>query len=242
MHDTPLGSHAPPPSPSNPKPGPIYFNKPEQGPWAQGPNQLPMATEPHDFLHIKEVEDGKKLVVFEEGADNLNISTTTEFQKYFGKKQAWMYIGYNHGVDLKNDDFLNSLGQEEKKGFDEEMKKIWAKRAPLLHKEDMWYMILEGVKNGEKKVGLYQDEHVFKKARDEDFIANTKAHEEGWGWSLKGCWFEDLASAKNYIQMARDEEGVHWGWPKKIPVIWKKGPLTQNDIENFPGFQSEEEF
>ena len=49
-----------------------------------------MATEPHDFLHIKEVGDGKTLVVSEEGADNLKINTSTEFQKYFGKKQAYM--------------------------------------------------------------------------------------------------------------------------------------------------------
>ena len=198
-------------------------------------NQLPMATQPHDFLHIKEVGDGKTLVVSEEGADNLKINTSTEFQKYFGKKQAYMYIGYDHKVDLKNDESLNSLGKEEKKEFDEEMKNIWAKNKLLQHKEDVWYMILEGKnQNGEKKVGLYQDEEVFKKARDADFIA-------GAGWSSKGCWFEDLASAKSYIQMTRDEEGVHWDWPKQIPVIWKKGPLTQNDIENFPGFRSSEE-
>ena len=88
-----------------------------------------------------------------------------------------------------------------------------------------------------KKVGLYQDEQVFKKARDEDLDRD----EEFWannGWSWKGCWFDDLASAKNYIQMTRDEGGVHWDWPKEIPVIWKKGPLTQSDIENFPGYQS----
>ncbi len=214
MHDTHLGSHAPP-----------------------RVNQLPMATEPHDFLHIKEVGDGETLAVSEEGVDNLKINTSTEFQKYFGKKQAWMYIGYDHAVDLKNDDFLNSLGIEEKKEFDEEMKKIWRKNAPLQHKEDVWFMILEGRnRNGQKKVALYQDEQVFKKAREEYFDPN----DPNCGWSSKACWFDDLASAKNYIQMARDEEGVHWDWPNEIPVIWKKGPLTQSDIENFPGFESEE--
>ena len=96
-------------------------------------------------------------------------------------------------------------------------------------------MILEGRNRyGKKMVGLYQDRDVFEKVRDEDFIPDVT-------WSLKGCWFEDFASAKNYIQMARDEEGVHWDWPKEIPVIWKKGPLTQSDIENFPGFLSSEE-
>jgi hypothetical protein len=29
---------------------------------------------------------------------------------------------------------------------------------------------------------------------------------------------------------------VHWDWPTEIPVIWKKGPLTQSDIGNFPGW------
>jgi hypothetical protein len=209
MHDTHLGFHAPP-----------------------RVNQLPMAYDPHDFRHIKEVAEGKTLVVHEEGADNLNTNTSTKFQKYFGKKLAWMYIGYDHKVDLKNDAFLNSLGKEEKKEFDEEMKKIWAKNKPLQHKEDVWYMILEGMKKGEKKVGLYQDEQVFKDARDAEFIA-------GMSWSSKGCWFDNLASAKSYIQMARDEEGVHWDWPKEIPVIWKRAPLTESDISNFPGWGAE---
>ena len=78
-----------------------------------------MVTQPHDFLHIKEVGDGKTLVVSEEGADNLKINTSTEFQKYFGKKQAYMYIGYDHKVDLKSDEFLSSLGKEKKRKFDE---------------------------------------------------------------------------------------------------------------------------
>ena len=186
-----------------------------------------MVTEPHNFLHIKEFH-GVTLMFPEEGADDFNINSTTEFQKYFGKKQPYFFIGYNHAVDLKNDEFLNSLSIEQKKEFDEEMMKIWA-NAPLQRNEDVWYMILEGNKG--KKVGLYQDGEVFKKARDEDLLV----HEDLWannpdnGWSYKGCWFDDLASAKNYIQMARDEEGVHWDWPKEIPVIWKKGPLTQSE-------------
>ena len=36
--------------------------------------------------------------------------------------------------------------------------------------------------------------------------------------------------------MARKEEGVHWEWPKEIPVIWKKGPMTEKDIATFPGW------
>ena len=87
-------------------------------------NQLPMATEPHDFLNIKDVGDGKSLVVSEDLGNNLQINTTTKFQKYFGKKQAYMYIGYNHKVDLKNDEFLNSLGKSKKEEFNKEMMKI----------------------------------------------------------------------------------------------------------------------
>jgi hypothetical protein len=221
MHDTHLGSHAPP-----------------------RVNQLPMAADPHDFIHIKEVTEGAgRYEVVEEGANNFKIDTPKEFQKYFGKKQAWMYIGYDHTVDLQDDEFLNSLGREEKKKFDEEMKKIWA--APRLqHEEDMWYMILEGqTPAGTSLVKLYQDKQVFK--RDRDAGLNLDANPPRW--SQKACYFEDLAAAKNYIQMARDEEGAHFVWPQDIPVIWKKGPISHNDIENFPGWatglaeESEEE-
>ena len=113
--------------------------------------QLPMAAEPIDFLHIKEVAGGK-LQVPEEGADNLELNKSTRFQKYFGKKQPYMYKGYNHKVDLKNDDFLNTLGKEERKKFDEEKVKKWQSATPT-HREDRWYMILEG-QNGQK-VALY---------------------------------------------------------------------------------------
>ena len=182
-----------------------------------------MATEAHNFLHVKEASDGQKLEVTEEGADNWNIRTSTKFQKYAGKKEPFRYIGYNHLVDMKNDEFLNSLGKEEKKEFDVQFKKIWCAKAK--HKEDQWYMIQEGQQG--KKVALYQDYWVFKAVRDAPLPVN---------WSWKGCWFADLASAKNYIQMARDEEGVCYQWPHEIPVIWKKGPLTKNDITNFPGW------
>ena len=206
-HDTPLGSHAPPRI-----------------------NQLPMVSEPHDFHHIKEVEDGSKLEVFEKGEDNFNHSTSQKFQKYVGKKSVYMFKGYDHTIDMKNDDFLAGLGREEKNKFDQEMKKIWENSAKEWRPEDQWFMIMEG-----KKVALFQDIMEGKKA------ANfwTDATAPNAGWSLKSCWFEDLASAKNYIQMARDEEGVHFGWPKRIPVIWKKGPVSRNDIEWNPGFEDE---
>ena len=245
MHDTHLGPHAPPhinQLPMVKEPHDFLHSKDVMGWLWKG------WKDDSDFPHKKmmEVGDGKMnektcllvqqedlLVVAEEGADNLKI--TTKFQKYFGKNQAYMglpyknqypYMNYNHQVDLKKDEFLNSLGKEEKKEFDEEMKKIWAtKKDVRLQKEDAWYMILEG-ENG-KKVALYQDEAVFEQARDAPLPK---------GWSWKGCRFEDLASAKSYIQMARDEEGDYWQWPKEIPVIWKKGPLTQNDIAILPGW------
>ena len=72
--------------------------------------------------------------------------------------------GYNREVDLHQDAFLNRLGMEVKKQYKEKMEKIWAKKADvrLYHKEDLWYMILEGRdQNGKTKVGLYQDQEVF---------------------------------------------------------------------------------
>ena len=109
MHNTHLGSHAPPHI-----------------------NQLPMATVPKNFVHYKVLKDlpgdGKMLVVPEESADNLTINATTDFQKYSGKKQAYMYIGYDHNMDMKNDDFVNGLGKEEKMKFDDEIKKKWKNR------------------------------------------------------------------------------------------------------------------
>ena len=212
MHNTHMGSHAPP-----------------------HVNQLPMAAEPKDFVHFKEVEGGKMLAVSEEGANNFRLNTTTDFQKYSAKKQPRMHIGYDHKVDMKNDNFLNNLSKEEKMKFDDEIKKIWWKKGSVEHKEDIWYMILEGGGAKKKYCGLYQDKDVFEQVRDKDYDAVKNL------WSLKGCWFEDLETAKNYIQMSRDEEGVHWEWPQKITVFWKKGPLTNIDIENCPAFQSCEE-
>ena len=203
MHDTHLGSHAPP-----------------------RVNQLPMVHEPHDFIHRKEVMEGCQYEVVEEGANDFKINASKEFQKYYGKKQAYMYVGYDHTVDLQDDEFLNSL--EEKNKFDEEMKKKWTART-MPHKEDTWYMIMEGqTPRGQSLVKLYQDQQVFKRNRDAPLTASPP------GWSRKACYFENLEAAKQYIQMARDEEGIHFDWPQQIPVIWKKGPISNNDIENLP--------
>ena len=214
MYDTRLGSHAP-----------------------SHVNQLPMATAPKNFLHIKALKDlpgdGNVLMVPEEGADGLKICYSTEFQKYLGKNQPYMFVGYDHKADMKTDKFLNSLGKEEKKKYDKEMMKIWATK--VKHKEDLWFMILEAGGAKKKKFGLYQDKAVFEEVRDRGLDIDRGI------WSLKGCWFDDLEAAKNYIQMARDEEGVHWDWPQEIPVFWKNGPVTKNDIETFPGFPATEE-
>ena len=35
--------------------------------------------------------------------------------------------------------------------------------------------------------------------------------------------------------MARKEEGVHWEWSEEIPVIWKKGPMTEKDVARLGG-------
>ena len=81
---------------------------------------------------------------------------------------------------------------------------------------------------------LYQDQQVYRRHRDEKFTVPAGASR---GWSYKGGWFHDLASAKNYIQMSRDEEGNHFGWPQTIPVYWKKGDLTFDDVVSFPGWE-----
>ena len=205
MHDTHLGSHAPP-----------------------RVNQLPMVNDPIDFIHSKEVMEGCRYEVVEEGANNFKINASKEFQKYCGKKSAFMYKGYDHTVDLQDDEFLNSLTREEKNKFDEEMKKDWTART-MHHKEDTWYMIMEGqTPTGQSMVSLYQDRQVFERNRDARFNSTPQQ------WSWKACYFENLEAAKQYIQMSRDEEGIHFDWPGAIPVIWKKGPISHNDISNCP--------
>jgi hypothetical protein len=216
MHGTHLGFHAPP-----------------------RVNQLPMVTDPIDFHHVKEVSVGKDsegeekyecYQKFEEGANNLNAEHSVKFQKWFAKKQPEFYIGFDHKKNMKNDPFLDGLTKEEKKYFQSEMAKIWKKnRAKYHQKDDMWYMIVEGQRpHGTSAVGLFQEEAVFKAVRDEEFNRTG-----GREWSLKGCWFHDLEDAKNYIQMARDEEGVAYAWPETIRVLWKKGPLTKSDEETW---------
>ena len=211
-------------------------------------NQLPKVSEPHDFIHSKET-GGKgnlveKLVVMEEGADNFNLNTSTKFQKYLGKKSPYYYKGFNHRVDPKTDTFLDGLRKEEKEKFDEECDKYWAKKKEdcrLYHKEDRWYMILASNEvdmtwtGGKTKVALYQDYDDFERVRDEEF------EREGAKWSYKGAWFDSLSDARNYIQMARDEEGAYWEWPRKIPVYWREGPLTESDLTQCPEFNMEEE-
>ena len=146
-----------------------------------------------------------------------------------------MYKGYDHTVDLQDDEFLNSLTREEKNKFDEEMKKDWTART-MHHKEDTWYMIMEGrTPTGQSMVSLYQDRQVFERNRDARFNSTPQQ------WSWKACYFENLEAAKQYIQMSRDEEGIHFNWPGAIPVIWKKGPISHNDISNCPLWAQEDE-
>ena len=207
MHDTHLGSHPPPHI-----------------------NQLLMVTEPHNFLHVKDLGDGTIVEELEEGENNFTIHHSVMFQKYWGKKQPYEYIGYDHSVNLRNDSFLASFSKKEKQRFTEEMKKMWNKKKHMLNAEDVWYMIVEGKNRaGQSRVAMYQDERVFLAKRDEDFKLDTQKY-----WSAKAFHFEDLNSAKFYVQMSRDEDGRHWKWPKDIPVIWKTGPFSATDREQFP--------
>ena len=107
MHNTHLGSHAPP-----------RFN------------QLLMAMPEKDFLHSKKVvaKNGmvKMLQVQEKGFGR--GAYTHEFQKYCGKKGAQPYEPYRKMfplVDLKKDKFLSSLGPVKVKSFE----KAWSEKA-----------------------------------------------------------------------------------------------------------------
>ena len=197
MHDTHLGSHAPPRI-----------------------NQLPMAEELHDFCHIKHVGQGNTVTVLEKGGNPLVAGKTTKFQKYFWKMQLHPNRGYDHRLDLPNDPFLDSLTNEEKEKFDKDTNKIWMEKT--YHEEDPWYMVLEGTNrmgvegtntaigpNGlALKIALYQDKETFENARDMEYSPEELQRTNNQqGWSNKGGWFDNLEAAKNYIQMARDEEG-----------------------------------
>jgi len=204
-------------------------------------NQLPMATVPHYFLHYKQLDEGNTVTVLEEGTDNYNVQTSFTFQKYYQKKQEWPYVGFDHRVKMKNDRFLESIGVEEKQKYDERMRQMW--KDMNYNEEDAFFMIQEGTKLQEdgtvkSKVALYQDKDEFERARDESFdgqLLEATNHERGW--SVKGTMFYDLQSAKNYVQSAREEEGVHWNWPGTIPVYWKKGPLSHADVEKLPAWK-----
>ena len=200
--------------------------------------QLPMVTQPKDFRHIKKVatESGVGVTTFRalEKGDTVG-SNTNEFQKYCGKKLCIpikKYDGtesYDPQVDLKNDEFLSSLGKEKKK-FDVKMKKDWEKKVVNRPRMDQaWYMIVQD--GGKEKVGLYQDYAVFESIHNADYIVKS-IHNADYiaKMSLKGVRFTDLEAAKTYIQMARDEEGVHWGWPQEIPVLWKTVVCTVEDV------------
>ena len=178
-----------------------------------------MVTNPKDFLHIKELDDGRKLMAFEKGV----ALNTTEFQKYCGKLGAYPYKYHDWEGDLPNDAFLGGLSQAKKDEFWNKLNEIWAKKnAP--NKTDFWYMIVED--DGGKKVGLYQDYQVFKSIRDAAYIAGRSKY------SLKAVKFDTLADAKIFVQMEREEQGAWFKWPQQIQVIWKKG----SEIEEFPGF------
>ena len=184
-----------------------------------------MVKGPYDFKHFKDLGNGKIIEVFEEGSLDIQLNASKDFQKFMAKEGAYLYKGYDHGVDMYTDVWKNGLGVAEKKAFDEKKNIIWEEKKKFMHQEEMWYMIME------KKVALYQDKKVWAALRDEFHPPQ---------WSYKACSFDDLEAAKKYVQFARDEEGGHFNWPQTIPVYWKKGPLTRHDIEVLPAFSEEE--
>ena len=191
-----------------------------------------MVTQPHRFKHEKTDEDGQTWVMPEDGVDEVNVTTK---RKYFVKNSPWNYVGYDHKMDFE-DPFLNGITKGMKKKYDDERCEIEQRMKTFRHTEDMWYMIVQGKKNGKTQVGLYQDKEEFEAKREEPFVVIDGVVQE---WSFKGACFDNLQDAKEYVQMARDEEGQEWMWPSTIPVNWKKGKFTAADNYQWKNVEEE---
>ena len=192
-----------------------------------------MASPPKNFLHTKTLPDGTVINFEEEGSDGFTLEHSCEFQKYIGKNEAYPYKGYLHKVDMQVDPFLASLGKAKKEKYDRMLHEVWKQRGRMYKFENVkyeeWYMVVENRKNEPSTVAIFQDYWAMKDVRDRDYIPDVS-------WSLKAVRFESLKSAKNYVQMCRDEEGRHFGWPNPIPIVWNVGPITNDDYEENPLF------
>ena len=184
-----------------------------------------MVTQPHRFQHEKTDENGQKWIMPEEGADDVNVTTK---KKYIVKNSQWNYAGYDHKMDFE-DPFLNGITKGMKKKYDEERWELEQRMKTFRHKEDTWYMIVQGKKNGKTQVAMYQDKEEFEAKRDEPFKVILGVQH----WSYKGVSFDNLQDAKEYVQMARDEEGQEYNWPSTIIVNWKKGKFTATDNDQW---------
>ncbi len=93
---------------------------------------------------------------------------------------------------------------------------------------------------GESEVKIYQDKEIFEAKREETYDPESTCGPNP-KWSRKGAWFHSLNGCKNFVQMSRDEEGIHFRWPRQIPVIWKKGPMTEDCRQTWGDVMTEEE-
>jgi len=159
---------------------------------------------------------------FEEGNDDEFVM---KLRKYQAKKKfaeggfvEMCYYDHQRRLDVKDDEFLQGLSPGEKQKFDEAL----GTRQKDYGNEGEWGMIMEG-----GHVGLYQDYCTFKAKRDKPFREWMPRIHGGTGWSWKAGKFQNLAEATMYVQMNRDEEGVHNGWPRVMPVYWSRGNMKE---------------
>ena len=196
-----------------------------------------MAQKPKNFRHFKKDENGQCWTRVEEGSNMMSMAESFTQQKYIAKHAPTYLRGYDHKLDMKNDAFLHKCEEE---GL---MKKLDVLvnegRSARVYKPSMaWYMVMEGSfteeEGGGSCVSLAQEEIVHTTIREETFKTHYDTKKQEWvvdAWSRKAAWFYTLADAKKYVQMARDEEGVHFQWPKEIPVFWQPGPFTEEEEE-----------
>lgn len=132
------------------------------------------------------------------------------------KKQKWMmkrtkkddYRYFAFSTEMKVDAFLDTVTQEEKNQWYPELHKQ-QKKTEECGGTGRWYFVFSG-----PKCGLYNNYESFIAARDEDYVTGVNYN------SKKATRFDTLGEAKSWIQGSRDEEGVHWGWPNPMPVVF----------------------
>ena len=154
----------------------------------------------------------------------LSLSASFMEQKYVAKQWPNFNRNYDKKVDFRNDPFLSQVeASGNKQKFEVQKFKAWkeSNKDPAL----AWHFVMEGTftkeEGGGSCVSLWQEEAPYKKIRVATHTERT--------YSRKGAYFMSLEYAKKYLQMARDEEGVHWAWPEEVPIFWEPGQFLQEE-------------